>query len=92
MKEWKLYVVLCSDNTLYTGVTTDIDRRVYEHNNTRKGAKYTRSRRPVTLIHEESHDSRSSAQKAEYRIKKLKRVKKLEYISACKIDLNRGII
>ena len=79
---WHLYIVKCSDSTLYTGVTTDIQRRIYEHNFSSKGAKYTRSRRPVELMHSEQHESRSSAQVAESRLKKLKRAKKIEYIQA----------
>ena len=50
MKAWHLYVVRCSDGTLYTGVTTDLDRRLHEHNVTKRGAKYTRTRRPVELV------------------------------------------
>ena len=78
---WYLYVVECSDGSLYTGVTTDVQRRLSEHNNTSKGAKYTRSRRPVRLVYYEKHSDRSSACKAEYALKKLSRKKKLELIS-----------
>ncbi|MDD5400838.1 MAG: GIY-YIG nuclease family protein [Sulfurimonas sp.] len=67
----------CSDDTLYTGITTDLDRRVYEHNNLPKAAKYTRIRRPVELIYFESCENKSSASKREYEIKKLSRVQKL---------------
>ena len=76
---WRLYVLRCADDTLYTGITTDLVRRVYEHNQG-KGAKYTRGRTPVEIIYFECHDSRSSALKAEASFKKLSRKKKLETI------------
>ena len=68
---WYVYILQCSDGTYYTGVTTDVDRRLDEHNRTPKGAKYTKTRRPVTLVFHASFEDRSSAQKAEYRFKKL---------------------
>lgn len=74
---WFVYIVQCADNTFYTGVTTDLKRRIHEHNHSpRKGAKYTRVRRPVTLAYSESQDSRSSACKRESAIKKLTRTQK----------------
>ena len=63
-----MYVVACSDGTFYTGVTTDLDRRLNEHNNTKKGAKYTRSRRPVRLIGWYCCHTQSEALKDEYKI------------------------
>jgi putative endonuclease len=75
-----VYIVECSDGTLYTGYTVDIERRVDEHNNG-VGAKYTRGRTPVKLIYKESFSSRSDAQKREYEIKQLPRSKKEELIS-----------
>ena len=77
---WFLYVVECADRTLYTGVTTDVVRRVNEHNTSKKGAKYTRKRRPVKLLVSWPHPDRSSAQKAEYRFKRLSRREKLRRI------------
>jgi len=74
---WWVYIVECVDNSLYTGITTNIDRRIKEHNTSNKGAKYTRSRRPVSLIYKESCENRSIASKREYEIKKLKRADKL---------------
>lgn len=65
-----VYIVHCADNTLYTGICTDIKRRVLEHNTSTKGAKYTRSRRPVSLLYHEIHPDRSRASKREYYIKK----------------------
>jgi len=77
---WKVYILHCADNTLYTGITTDIGRRVHEHNHSDKGARYTRARRPVTLAYQECCDSRSDASRREYKIKQLHRTKKLELI------------
>ena len=68
---WHVYIVRCSDMSLYCGITTCLDRRVFEHNNTKKGAKYTRSRRPVTIVWSDNFESRSQASKVEHRIKKL---------------------
>ena len=75
-----VYIVRCSDNTLYTGITTDLLRRVNEHNKSKKGAKYTRIRRPVSLVYSEEYKDRSSASKREAEIKKFKRVEKLDII------------
>ena len=76
---WRLYVLRCADDTLYTGITTSVVRRVYEHNQG-KGAKYTRARLPVNVVYIETHPDRSSASKAEATFKKLSRKKKLEII------------
>lgn len=81
MKAWFLYVAECSDSTLYTGITNDISRSLYEHNYTKKGAKYTTSRRPIKLVFEMEMPSRSVASKAEYRFKKLSRKQKLKVIT-----------
>jgi len=76
-----VYMVQCADNTLYTGISTELERRVKEHNESDKGAKYTRVRRPVHLVYNESYPDRSSASKREYEIKKkMSRAKKLEMI------------
>lgn len=77
---WYLYVLECVDNTLYTGITTDVHRRLHEHNNTSRGAKYTRSRRPSRVVFCHPFDSRSSAAKAEYRFRKLTKSKKQKII------------
>ena len=79
LKQWVVYLLRCSDNTLYCGVTNNIERRVREHNMSKRGAKYTRSRRPVCLVGFVSADSRSEAQKLEYKVKKMKRVDKLAF-------------
>ena len=81
MKLWYLYVVRCVDSTLYTGITTDVDRRVREHNASKRGAKYTRARRPVELVWSKEYPNRSEAQKAEYNFKKLFHQQKWEIIN-----------
>lgn len=70
----------CSDGSIYTGITTDLNRRVDEHNSSPKGAKYTRVRRPVKLIYSESYEDKSSASKREYVIKQLSKIQKLSLI------------
>ncbi len=72
-----VYVVRCADKTLYTGIATDVARRVMEHNTSPRGAKYTRSRRPVTLLYSEEFPDRATASAAEHQIKKLPLHKKL---------------
>jgi len=72
-----LYILQCADDTLYTGITTDLDRRIKEHNNSKLGAKYTKVRRPVKLIYSQEFINRSEASKEESRIKKLSRQQKL---------------
>ncbi len=74
-----VYVVECSDGTYYTGYTTDVERRVAEHNDG-TAAKYTRGRRPVELRHVECHASRSEAMQREYAIKQLRRAAKEELV------------
>jgi putative endonuclease len=74
-----IYVVECSDGSFYTGYTTDVERRLEEHN-AGQGAKYTRGRLPVKLRHQESFKNRSLAQKREYEIKQLPRSKKEELL------------
>lgn len=74
---WYVYILRCHDGTFYTGITTDITRRVHEHNNLQRGAKYSRVRRPVTLHYVESTDTRNKALKREHAIKKLSHVQKM---------------
>jgi len=76
MKCWYLYVLRCNDNTLYAGVTTDIRRRLKEHNHTSRGAKYTKPRRPVNIVHWRRFKDRGSAQRAEYEFKQLTKKQK----------------
>lgn len=76
-----LYILECADKTLYTGITVDLERRVHEHNTSAVGAKYTRARRPVRLVYSKKFRNRSTASKAESKIKKLSREAKLNLIS-----------
>jgi putative endonuclease len=76
-----LYILKCSDKTLYTGITTDMARRVGEHNSGKLGAKYTNARRPVKLVYSKKFKNRSTAAKEESRIKKLSRVQKLKLVN-----------
>lgn len=75
-----LYILECADKTLYTGITTDLKRRVAEHNSTALGARYTSTRRPVKVVYFKRFKNRSSASKEEARIKGLKKAEKLELI------------
>ena len=72
---WYVYILRCSDNSFYTGITTDIDRRIRTHN-LGKGAAYTRSRRPVKLIYRERKNSVGAALSREIAIKRLTRIQK----------------
>src|SRR3989338_1822218 len=95
---YHLYILKCADKTLYTGITTDLKRRVGEHNSptsskTSKGrplrsfgARYTLSRRPVKLVYSRRFRNRSAASREETRIKSLKRVHKLELINKNRVD------
>lgn len=79
MNKYYLYILECFDQTLYTGITTDLTRRITEHNNN-LGAKYTRGRGPVKLIYSQEFENRSEATKEETRIKKLTRLQKMAII------------
>lgn len=74
------YLVRCSDNTFYCGYTNNLDKRIAAHNNG-KGAKYTKSRRPVTLVYSEVYDNKSDAMKREWQIKQLTRQQKQKLIN-----------
>jgi len=82
---WKVYIVRCSDDTYYTGITTDMDRRLNEHNSG-KGAKYTRTRTPVELEESKEFPDRSTATKEELRIKKLSRDNKERLIGEWRVE------
>ncbi len=73
---WYVYILRCVDDTLYTGVAVDVDRRVYEHNVGDRGAKYTRSRRPVSLFYREGPKTKSEALRRELEIKRMSRSEK----------------
>lgn len=75
------YIVECSDGSLYTGYTNDLEKRIKVHNSG-KGAKYTRSRLPVKLVYFEEFEEKQDAQRREWQIKRLTRSQKLELITA----------
>ncbi len=78
-------MVRCADGTLYTGIATDVQRRVAEHNDAggRLGARYTRARRPVELVYQEPAATRSEAAQREYQVKRLAREEKLALMARC---------
>ncbi|MFH1889140.1 MAG: GIY-YIG nuclease family protein [Candidatus Omnitrophota bacterium] len=77
---WFLYIVQCRDETLYTGITTDISRRINEHNSSKKGAFYTRNKTPVKLVYQEALPNQSAARKREAAVKGLTRKEKMELV------------
>ena len=77
---WYVYIIRASDNSLYTGVTTDVQRRFNEHAGPDKGARFFRGRKPVEVVHTERHPDRSSALKREAAIKRLTRDQKVELV------------
>lgn len=77
---WFVYIVTCSDGTLYTGITTDLERRIGEHNAGKAGARYTRSRRPVCLVYREAAKNRSEAARREHLIKKMPSAEKIKLV------------
>jgi putative endonuclease len=74
---WYVYMLICRDETIYTGIARNAQKRLAEHNGGVKGAKYTRSRRPVSLVYTEKLPSRSAATSREYQLKRLSRQRKL---------------
>jgi len=80
-KSWVIYLLECKDGTLYTGITNDLEKRLDSHN-AGIGAKYTRGRRPVTLLEFKTVESQSEALKLEYQIKQLPRFKKRAFFQS----------
>ncbi len=79
---WNLYLVRCTDDSLYCGVTNDLALRLRQHNGeVAGGAKYTRARRPVRLVHQESFDTQGAALRREYQLKRMPRAKKLALVA-----------
>ena len=74
------YIVECADGTLYTGWTTNVQKRVKAHNEEKSGAKYTKAKRPVQLVYYEGYETKEEAMRREYAIKQLTRKQKLELI------------
>ena len=78
-EQWYLYILRCADGSLYTGITTDVQRRLADHRSD-KGAKYTRGRGPLELVYQQRCESHSHALRREYQIKALKRSQKEDLI------------
>ena len=78
ISNWTVYIIRCDDESLYTGVSTDVDRRFREHRDQKIGAKYFNGRKPLEVVYLESGHDRSSACKREAAIKKLNREQKLK--------------
>lgn len=78
---WQVYIILCTDDTLYTGISVNVERRYHQHAN-KQGAKYFRGRQPKQLVYVEIGHDRSSASKREVAIKKLPRLEKLQLLIA----------
>jgi len=76
-----VYVLECADGSFYTGIAKELEKRLDEHNNSPKGAKYTKARRPVKVVYVEKHRSKSSALKRELAIKKMSRIQKERLIA-----------
>lgn len=80
LPSWYVYIIKASDGSLYTGITTDVQRRFVEHCSPEKGARFFRGRKPVEVVYTETHPDRSSALKREAAIKRLSRGEKIELI------------
>lgn len=78
-EEWSVYILRCGDESLYTGIAKDVAKRLKQHSDG-KGARYTRTRLPLSVVYQESCSSRTRALVREYELKKLPRAKKLEII------------
>ena len=81
MSDWTVYMIRCSDGSLYTGVTKDLDRRFAEHRDGKRGARYFQGRTPEAVVFREPGHDRSSALKREFAIKRLSRAEKLTLVS-----------
>lgn len=79
--DYSLYILRCSDGSLYTGIAIDVEKRLLEHERGTRGARYLRGRAPYRLVFEQRVGDRSEAQSLEYRVKKLDRAAKLRLIS-----------
>lgn len=86
---WQVYIILCSDDTLYTGITTDLQRRFAQHASGR-GAKYFRGRQPAEVVYQESCHTRSTAGRREAAIKSLARAEKLSLIASGINEISAG--
>lgn len=78
--DWTVYIIRCDDDSLYTGITTDLERRFREHCDQPRGAKYFSGRKPLEVVFMENGHTRSSASRREAAIKKLRRDEKIKLI------------
>lgn len=78
-----IYMVRCNDNSLYTGIAKDLDKRIFDHNNSKIWAKYTKSRRPVSLVWHQQAADRNIASKIEFKLKRIWKQKKEEIVLVC---------
>ena len=78
--DWTVYIIRCNDGSLYTGISTDVQRRFREHRETRRGAKFFKGRKPLEVVYREDGHSRGSASRREAAIKKLSRSEKLRLV------------
>ena len=76
MSDWSIYLLRCADGTYYTGIATDVSRRISEHEQGKRGAKYLRGRGPLELVYQQAVGDRSIATKLEYSVKQLSRMEK----------------
>jgi len=76
MSEWSIYLLRCADGSVYTGIATDVSRRISEHEHGKRGAKYLRGRGPFELVYQRAVGDRSVATRIEYRVKQLTRIEK----------------
>jgi len=89
--QWWVYFVECRDGTLYTGISTDLERRLRQHNgDIAGGAKYTQARRPVVLVYCEPSEDRSQASRREYQLRKKTKAEKLRLILAYRERQEKG--
>ncbi len=88
-REWAVYILRCGDGTLYTGIAKDVEARIEKHQ-TGKGAAYTRTHRPVTLVHKEEKFTRSKALIREAQIKRLPRLQKEKLFMAASISIDQN--
>jgi len=89
VSNWQVYIILCSDNSLYTGISNDVERRFQEHASQR-GARYFRGREPQQLVYLESGHDRSSASRREAAIKKLRRGEKERLITSTQNETKKS--
>ncbi len=87
MENWYLYILECKDNSYYCGITKNINKRLYEHNHTKKASKYVKARRPVKLIYTSFPLDQHSALIYEKKIKKLNKIQKINFINSSKISI-----